>query len=94
MNKAQTCSVKHVKQFFCDVFGACQTRLSTKHNQHICKIADAAPRNEMHPWFRGNDWENIHRYPAPYYPELNNQEDTRRFDDGIPAEARPLLHYC
>lgn len=45
----------------------------------------------MHPWFRGIDWENIHRYPAPYHPELNNPEDTRHFDDDIPAEVRSFL---
>lgn len=49
------------------------------------------PYDEMHPWFRGIDWENIHKYPAPYRPELNNPEDTRHFDDDIPAEVRSLL---
>ncbi|KAI0035879.1 kinase-like protein [Vararia minispora EC-137] len=41
---------------------------------------------KAHPWFRGIDWLNIHRYPAPYRPELTNPEDTRHFDDDIPAE--------
>lgn len=49
------------------------------------------PYDKMHPWFRGIDWENIHKYPAPYRPELNNPEDTRHFDDDIPAEVRSLL---
>ena len=44
--------------------------------------------SQAHPWFRGIDWENIHRYPAPYRPELRNPEDTRHFDDDIPAEVR------
>ncbi|KAI9511137.1 hypothetical protein F5148DRAFT_975586 [Russula earlei] len=39
-----------------------------------------------HPFFRGIDWANIHRYPAPFRPELHNPEDTRHFDDDIPAE--------
>jgi serine/threonine protein kinase len=47
---------------------------------------DGAYMIKMHPWFRGIDWENIHRYPAPYHPELKNPEDTRHFDDDIPAE--------
>lgn len=47
----------------------------------------------MHPWFRGIDWENIHRYPAPYRPELKNPEDTRHFDDDIPAEVRYISRY-
>ncbi|KAF5370604.1 hypothetical protein D9758_001887 [Tetrapyrgos nigripes] len=42
---------------------------------------------QAHPWFRGIDWDSIHRYPAPYRPELRNPEDTRHFDDDIPAEA-------
>jgi hypothetical protein len=43
---------------------------------------------QMHPWFRGIDWANMHRYPAPYRPELQNAEDTRHFDSDIPAEVR------
>ncbi|KAG6830456.1 hypothetical protein H0H92_000609 [Tricholoma furcatifolium] len=39
-----------------------------------------------HDWFHGIDWKNIHRYPAPYSPELRNPEDTRHFDDDIPPE--------
>jgi hypothetical protein len=31
---------------------------------------------------------NIHRYPAPYHPELRAPEDTRHFDPDIPAEVR------
>jgi len=42
----------------------------------------------MHPWFRGIDWLNIHRYPAPFRPELRNPEDTRHFDPDIPPEVR------
>ncbi|CCM01470.1 uncharacterized protein FIBRA_03524 [Fibroporia radiculosa] len=47
---------------------------------------DGAHLIKTHPWFRGIDWENIHRYPAPYRPDLRNPEDTRHFDDDIPAE--------
>ncbi|TBU55798.1 kinase-like protein [Dichomitus squalens] len=47
---------------------------------------DGAHLIKAHPWFRGIDWENIHRYPAPYQPELRNPEDTRHFDDDIPPE--------
>ncbi|KAK7472662.1 hypothetical protein VKT23_000775 [Stygiomarasmius scandens] len=47
---------------------------------------DGANFIKAHPWFRGIDWTNIHRYPAPYRPELRNPEDTRHFDDDIPAE--------
>ncbi|KAH0827531.1 hypothetical protein J3R83DRAFT_4250 [Lanmaoa asiatica] len=35
----------------------------------------------------GIDWDNIHRYAAPYRPELINPEDTRHFDSDIPPEA-------
>ena len=47
----------------------------------------------MHPWFRGIDWENIHKYPAPYHPDLNNPEDTRHFEDDIPAEVCSFPRY-
>ncbi|OAX41063.1 kinase-like protein [Rhizopogon vinicolor AM-OR11-026] len=47
---------------------------------------DGADAIKAHPWFRGIDWENIHRYPAPYRPELQNPEDTRHFDSDIPPE--------
>ncbi|KAH7929884.1 kinase-like protein [Leucogyrophana mollusca] len=47
---------------------------------------DGADFIKAHPWFRGIDWNNIHRYPAPYRPELRNPEDTRHFDSDIPPE--------
>jgi len=47
---------------------------------------DGAHLIKAHPWFRGINWENIHRYSAPYRPELRHPEDTRHFDDDIPPE--------
>jgi protein-serine/threonine kinase len=47
---------------------------------------DGADLIKDHPFFRGIDWLNIHRYPAPYRPELRNAEDTRHFDSDIPPE--------
>lgn len=48
---------------------------------------------QSHPWFRGIDWENIHRYPAPYRPQLSHPEDTRHFDDDIPPEVSCVLNF-
>jgi len=48
--------------------------------------ADGAELIKAHPWFRGIDWLNIHRYPAPYCPELRSPDDTRHFDSDIPPE--------
>jgi len=48
--------------------------------------ADGAELIKAHPWFRGIDWHNIHRYPAPYCPELRSPDDTRHFDSDIPPE--------
>lgn len=48
---------------------------------------DGADLIKAHPWFRGIDWQNMHRYPAPYRPDLSHPEDTRHFDDDIPAEV-------
>ncbi len=42
---------------------------------------------QAHPWFKGIDWQNIHKYPAPYRPELRGPEDTRHFDSDIPPEV-------
>ncbi|KAG5638870.1 hypothetical protein H0H81_009173 [Sphagnurus paluster] len=47
---------------------------------------DGADLIKAHPFFRGIDWLNIHRYPAPYRPELHHPEDTRHFDSDIPPE--------
>ncbi|KAF9051116.1 kinase-like protein [Hymenopellis radicata] len=48
---------------------------------------DGVDHIKAHPWFRGVDWLNIHRYVPPYRPELRHPEDTRHFDDDIPAET-------
>jgi len=48
--------------------------------------ADGADLIKAHPWFRGIDWMNIHRYTPPYRPELSDPADTRHFDSDIPAE--------
>lgn len=53
----------------------------------VSHCARSRPGLQAHPWFRGIDWENIHRYPAPYRPELQNPEDTRHFDSDIPPEV-------
>lgn len=45
---------------------------------------------QAHPWFKGIDWDNIHRYPAPYRPELASPDDTRHFDSDIPPEVTVL----
>ncbi|TFK23660.1 kinase-like protein [Coprinopsis marcescibilis] len=47
---------------------------------------DGAHLIKAHPWFKGIDWDNIHKYPAPYRPELTSPDDTRHFDSDIPPE--------
>jgi len=47
---------------------------------------DGADLIKAHPWFKGIDWLNIRRYPAPFRPELQHPDDTRHFDPDIPAE--------
>jgi protein-serine/threonine kinase len=51
------------------------------------RSVDGAELIKVHPFFRGVDWANIHRYSAPFRPDLRNPEDTRHFDDDIPAEV-------
>ncbi|EDR11902.1 uncharacterized protein LACBIDRAFT_246709, partial [Laccaria bicolor S238N-H82] len=55
-------------------------------------VSVSRPDSIAHPFFKGIDWLNIHRYPAPYRPDLQSPEDTRHFDSDIPAEVR--LYYC
>lgn len=50
------------------------------------RSVDGAELIKAHPFFRGIEWANIHRYSAPFRPDLRNPEDTRHFDDDIPAE--------
>jgi len=64
-----------------------QARRSSFIPQHGSAVGnDGADLIKAHPFFFGIDWLNIHRYPAPYHPELINPEDTRHFDSDIPAE--------
>lgn len=65
--------------------GAELIKVSTHFYSHWCNLTHLAAK--AHPWFRGLDWTNIHRYPAPFKPELRNPEDTRHFDSDIPAEV-------
>ncbi|TFY69168.1 hypothetical protein EVJ58_g585 [Rhodofomes roseus] len=62
------------------------SRPRVSHEGAVFGHVDGAHLIKAHPWFRGIDWENIHRYPAPYRPELRHPEDTRHFDDDIPPE--------
>ncbi|KAF8577309.1 kinase-like protein [Ramaria rubella] len=64
-----------------------QARRSAFVNPYSGKgSVDGAELIKAHPWFRGIDWVNIRKYPAPFRPELQNPEDTRHFDGDIPAE--------
>lgn len=36
---------------------------------------------QEHPFFKGLDWKNIRSTQAPYLPELNDEFDTRHFED-------------
>jgi len=52
----------------------------------VTRSVDGVELIKAHPFFRGVDWTNIHQYPAPFRPDLRDPEDTRHFDDDIPAE--------
>jgi len=51
------------------------------------RSVDGAELVKAHPFLRGVDWTNIRRYPAPFRLDLRDPEDTRHFDDDIPAES-------
>ncbi|KAL2756842.1 hypothetical protein ACRALDRAFT_2041429 [Sodiomyces alcalophilus JCM 7366] len=45
---------------------------------------DDAVDIKRHSWFRGVDWQNLDRTPAPFVPYLRCPEDTRYFDGDEP----------
>lgn len=52
----------------------------------LCDPEDRIGTNSIeeiksHPFFRGIDWENIRKGPAPFCPELESEEDHRYFDN-------------
>ncbi|KAF8482603.1 hypothetical protein DFH94DRAFT_690796 [Russula ochroleuca] len=57
-----------------------------KTSCHSAEDGGGAEVIKAHSFFRGVDWAHIRRYPAPFRPEFHNPEDTRHFDDDIPAE--------
>lgn len=64
-----------------------QSRRSNSISPHGNNVSnDGADIIKAHPFFRGIDWLDIHRYPPPYHPELRNPEDTQHFDSDIPPE--------
>jgi hypothetical protein len=38
---------------------------------------------KSHPWFKGIDWENLHKSTPPFRPQLKSDIDTRYFEDDI-----------
>lgn len=38
---------------------------------------------KLHPWFKGIDWENLHKKTPPFRPQLSSEIDTRYFEDNI-----------
>lgn len=58
-----------------------------KLHEALPALSHFFPFTQAHPWFKGIDWQSIHKYPAPYKPDLHNPEDTRHFDSDIPPEV-------
>ena len=38
---------------------------------------------KSHPWFKGIDWDTLHKATPPFKPQLKSDIDTRYFDDDI-----------
>jgi serine/threonine-protein kinase LATS1/2 len=51
-------------------------------------LADGVEELMTHPWFRGIDWNSIHKQKAPFVPALSHAADTKHFEDDI--EDAPL----
>lgn len=43
---------------------------------------------KAHPFFKGIDWNNLHRMTPPFIPELDGPTDTRYFEDQKPIQSR------
>lgn len=41
---------------------------------------------KAHPFFKGIDWDNLHRMTPPFIPELKGPTDTRYFEDHMPMQ--------
>ncbi|KKK12347.1 hypothetical protein P175DRAFT_0557369 [Aspergillus ochraceoroseus IBT 24754] len=55
---------------------------SNRNYQGLYVYPDDASDIKAHPFFRGINWEEIHRTCPPFIPKVKNWEDTRYFDDG------------
>lgn len=51
-------------------------------------LQDGVEELMSHPWFRGVDWDNLHRARPPFRPALSHPGDTKHFEDDI--EDAPL----
>ncbi|KAJ1026726.1 hypothetical protein NDA16_002324 [Ustilago loliicola] len=51
-------------------------------------LQDGVEELMSHPWFRGIDWDNLHRTRPPFRPALSHPGDTKHFEDDI--EDAPL----
>ncbi|PWN53726.1 kinase-like protein [Violaceomyces palustris] len=52
-------------------------------------LQDGVEELMSHPWFRGLDWNNLHRVKAPFRPALSHPADTKHFEDDIEDEPLP-----
>jgi serine/threonine protein kinase len=57
---------------------------SSLHNDGL---KDGVDDLMAHPWFRGIDWDRIHKQSAPFKPDLSHAADTKHFEDDIEAET-------
>ncbi|KAJ1040902.1 hypothetical protein NDA10_001503 [Ustilago hordei] len=62
-------------------------------NQNTCTpqgsgLQDGVEELMSHPWFRGIDWDNLHKSRPPFRPALSHPGDTKHFEDDI--EDAPL----
>ncbi|CAI2176676.1 4200_t:CDS:2 [Funneliformis geosporum] len=73
-----------------DRFGSKMTSSAVKPNglymanrkSTVLVLGDAS-EIKLHPWFKGIDWENLHKKTPPFRPQLSSEIDTRYFEDNI-----------
>ncbi|ORX41239.1 kinase-like domain-containing protein [Kockovaella imperatae] len=75
------------------VLSSYSLRIETLKGTRILGLgSDGAAQLKAHPWFKSVNWDTIHSQEPPYAPDLYADDDTRHFDENIPAEPLAPAH--
>lgn len=46
----------------------------------ISKLTDCVCYFQIHPWFKGIEWDKLYQMKAAFIPEVNDELDTQNFE--------------